>query len=249
MTPAPAVSPLLAAGAVLVDGSDTVSAAHVITRACADALDAVAVGVLVVRESPGSGARVLDVLAASSHAATDLELHQTQVAQGPCVDAVSLGTAVELAGSEQLGRRWPRMADAFGAAGVASVHAEPLRWRGETLGAVGVFLSSAGPVPPGAGSEIRLYADLLTVAVVHGDDRPSPQDVAGAIGAALDRTGAVERAKGVLMHVRGVDGATAFQLLAERAGATGTPLTTVADELLEDVARGYRTGWAAPQGA
>lgn len=243
MTSPSLVSPLARAGEVLVDGSDAVSAVHTITQMCVRALDGLAAGVMVSREQPVPGAAGLEVLAASSHSAVELELYQLQIAEGPCIEAVSGGSEISESGHGGLRRRWPRMARALAAAGIGSVHAVPLRWRGETFGALNVFFSSTEPVSARRRSEAQLFADLAAVAVVHASSRPTHEDVLGVIGTAVERGAVVERAKGVVMHVRGLDGAGAFLLLVEAAGRAGVPLTVLADELLDETAHGRRPAW------
>src|SRR3954452_15701817 len=65
------------------------------------ALPASAAAVLVDAEG------ALEVLAATSHRALDLEMHQAQADEGPCLDALRGGAEVHEVGAEALVERWP----------------------------------------------------------------------------------------------------------------------------------------------
>ncbi|MFE5308572.1 PAS and ANTAR domain-containing protein [Isoptericola sp. NPDC056605] len=73
------------------------------------------------------------------------------------------------------------------------------------------------------------------------------RDVRRALDSAFVSAAAIERAKGVLMAVHGVDEDTAENLLAEAAGATGATLREAATQLMAHLAAGEGFGRGAKQ--
>src|SRR4051794_19273492 len=123
-----AADALAKASAALVAETDIAGFLASLLKSAVDVLQIDACGILVE-----DGDR-LDLLAASSHAASELELHQAQLDEGPCVDAHESGSAVNVHGSE-LAARWPEFGRTMLDSGFSSVHASPLRWHGVSLGA------------------------------------------------------------------------------------------------------------------
>src|SRR4051794_7373473 len=72
-----------------------------LTIDCMAPLAADSAAILVAE--PGA---VLTLLTASSHAAADIELLQTQQSRGPCVDAIRTGEYVFAVGAQALVDRW-----------------------------------------------------------------------------------------------------------------------------------------------
>src|SRR4051812_38864409 len=94
---------------------------------CQRVLSVDATGIMVLSR----GGR-LELLAASSHRSAELELHQSQIDEGPCVDAATADVTVIVAGDESLRDRWPRFGPAMVHAGFRSVHSAPLQRDGAT---------------------------------------------------------------------------------------------------------------------
>jgi GAF domain-containing protein len=92
----------------------------------------------------------LRAVAASSEDAQLMELLQLQSDQGPCLDCVRSGSPVnviDLTVPAAAGR-WPVFAAAVAdSAAFRSVHALPLRLRGEAIGALNLFHRHPGPLP------------------------------------------------------------------------------------------------------
>ena len=86
---------------------------------------------------------------ASSNEESDwTELMQIQADEGPCVDCVRTGEPVTITDLDNAAARWPRFAAALaGAARYRSVHALPLRLRGQAIGGMNLFHTRPGPLP------------------------------------------------------------------------------------------------------
>jgi hypothetical protein len=96
---------------------------------CARLLDVTAVGLLL---ADPRGA--LHVVAASSDRVADLEAFQAQRGQGPCHTCYLDGAPVNVPDLEAAAARWPDFAAVAAKAGVASVHAVPMRLRDDIVG-------------------------------------------------------------------------------------------------------------------
>jgi hypothetical protein len=173
----------------------------------------------------------LDLLAASSHAAVDLEIHQAQLEEGPCVDAHASGEAVDAHGSELLGR-WPRFGQHLLDLGFGSTHASPLRWHGTPIGAMGMFRRADEPLTPEETTVAQAFADLATLLIVQ-TDKVDLDSVRRRIQMMLDTRVVIEQAKGVLAEQHDVDMGEAYQLLLQRAAQDGGQLTSVARAVLD----------------
>lgn len=115
--------------AALVRDYDT---AEVLAQLLDDAqteLGAAAVGLLVRTESGD-----LEVLTATSHRATYLELYQAQQEAGPCVDSIDNLEQIHVIGAAAITKRWPTVGRKIVDAGYVEVHAFPLSCRSAPLG-------------------------------------------------------------------------------------------------------------------
>lgn len=233
------VSAVLAAAnaAMVATDPDVTGALARLLTGVTRALPARAAALLV--QSDGS----LEVLAATSHRARDLEQFQSQVDQGPCLDAIHTGVEVHAVGAAALTERWPVTGPVILAAGYQSVQAVPLRWQGTVFGALNVFREEAVGFTDQQ-EDCRALADAVTLVIVsaHLDDE---QLVAGLHSALAERA-LVEQAKGALAHVLSVDMASAYDALVTRADAEGVPLGVAARRVMERARTGTLGTSASP---
>ena len=177
----------------------------------------------------------LELLAATSHRAEELELYQIQLEEGPCFEAVETGAAASATGIAVIEQRWPAVARHFSRAGFASAHATPLIWQGDTIGALNLFWADEEPDSSDVGKLIQGFTDMATLTIVHGSDVPIGavlQRIRGALGERM----IVEQAKGVLAHERNLGQAEAFSVLMDIAAAADEPLTLTASTIVERAA-------------
>jgi hypothetical protein len=243
MTRRTAVSALADVTAALVDSYDVVSTLTDLTRACAEVLDAGAAGILVLGplgSQAGSTGQALELLAASSHAAAELEAFQGQVREGPCLDAIAGNADVSARTTDELTDRWPRMGAAVAASGFCAVHAVPLRWRGSAFGALNVFLPTERELDAGDATAARAFADVATLAIVHARATHDGGRIVREIQDALEGRIVVEQAKGVVAVQEGVHPGDAFHLLVERATRDRMSLTQVAAQVVASAEQAAR---------
>jgi GAF domain-containing protein len=96
----------------------------------------------------GDARHGLRPVAASSEDAQTMELRQLQAAEGPCLEAYRTITQVRVPELDAAAQRWPTFAAAVANAGAyRSVHAIPMRLRGQAVGAMNLFHASPGRCP------------------------------------------------------------------------------------------------------
>ncbi len=216
---------------VAPDMDITGALASILTGAT-EALPAAAAAVLVEHDG------ALEVLATTSHRATDLEILQHQVDEGPCLDAVRTGEAVGASERAELRRRWPVAGAAIDRGGYHSLLATPLVWQGRTFGAFNVFHTQGQPVD-GQRAACRALADAVTLVLV--TSRLDPPSLTPGLAAALAERAVVEQAKGALAHVHCLEMAEAFDRLVATAHAEDSTLGVTARQVMEQARnRGLR---------
>jgi transcriptional regulator with GAF, ATPase, and Fis domain len=122
------------AAAAMVQQADIADTLARLLDDCAKLTTATAIG-LLVKNGDGD----LELLAATSHRATELELYQLQQNHGPCLDAARHGAALSAHSGDAIADRWGRVGEAIVKAGFHAVQAVPLRWHGKTIGAMNAF--------------------------------------------------------------------------------------------------------------
>lgn len=213
----------------LVDDFDVVDLMNTLVTTCGEVLHTSAAG-LLLNDPQG----VLHVVASSSEETRVLELMQLQNAEGPCLDSVREGRAVTADDLEQERRRWPSFVEAALDVGYRSVHALPLRLRNETIGSLNLFRSQPPPLTAEEQRVAQALAAVATIGVLQHRAVFRASQLADQLQVALDSRVVIEQAKGVLAERRGLDMATAFEMMRRHARSTNQRLSAVA----EDVTRG-----------
>src|SRR4051794_5734914 len=122
----------------LVDDYDVIEVLDRLVAHSVALLSADAAGIMLVE--PGGRLRVV---ASSSEESGWTELMQIQADEGPCVDCVRTGQPVVVTDLDEAAGRWPQLVAALAGKGsYRSVHALPLRLRGQAIGGM-------NPTPPG----------------------------------------------------------------------------------------------------
>ncbi|MCW0213572.1 MAG: GAF and ANTAR domain-containing protein [Pseudonocardia sp.] len=175
----------------------------------------------------------LRMVASSSEAAEFMELLQLQAGEGPCMDCYRTATAV---GAPDLARdpRWPGFTAAVLAHGrFRSVHALPLRLRGDAIGALNLFHRIPGPLPADDLALGQALADVATIGILSERAVRRGTVVTEQLQHALDTRIVIEQAKGVLSEQAGVGLDEAFERLRSYARHHNLRLADVARRLLD----------------
>ena len=177
----------------------------------------------------------LEVLASTSHRAEELEVHQAQADEGPCLDAIHSGTVDDACGRDAIEGRWPVTGPVIVRSGYTALAAIPLRWQGGTFGALNVFRKEA----VGFGDDLldcRALGDALTLVLIAGD--LGPDHVIEGLRAALRDRAVVEQAKGVLAETRSLEMDDAFDALLALARVHGDTLGVTAHRVMQEARQG-----------
>ena len=207
----------------LVDNFDVVDLLSGLTADCAQLLDIASAGLLLADQR-----RVLHVLAASSEVTRNLEVFQVQRDEGPCLDCYRSGAPVVASDLAAQEGRWPQFAPAAVAAGFASVHAVPMRLKGDVLGALGLFGAQVGALPEEDLALAQALAHVSSVAIVHGTTAADANALTAQLQGALRSRVVVEQAKGLLAQGGDLDMDQAFAALRRYARDHNQRLSEVA---------------------
>lgn len=211
----------------LTEGFDVVDLLTGLTVRCAELLDVAEAGLLLADE-----AGVLHVMAASSEASRQVELYQLQRDQGPCLDCYVTGTPTLVADLTAHRDSWPAFVAAATEAGFASVHAVPMRLRGTTLGALGLFGTQVGVLNDEDVSLAQALADCASIALVQHRVSAEGEELREQLQNALTSRIAIEQAKGILAHQGSLNMDQAFATLRRYSRDHNQPLTQVARALV-----------------
>lgn len=232
MTEKSVAQSLSEAAAMLVSSDDVTGTLVGVLQECAEALGADAVGV-VVRADRGE----VELLSATSHEASQLEVYQIQQDTGPCLEVLTSGAAVVAIGADELAGRWPKIGPSIVDSGFRSVHAVPIRWQGTVFGALNTFYHGAHALDADEALLLQTFADVATLAIL-APARITAERLAEVVDAALAGRAVVEQAKGVLAYTHQLSVSEAYERLLALAAGSETNLTTVSEQVLRGVLRG-----------
>jgi GAF domain-containing protein len=214
------VAAFVAMSGSLVQGHDVNELLTQLAADCARLLDVSAVGLLL---ADPRGA--LHVVAASSERVADLEAFQAQRAQGPCHTCYLDGQPVNVPDLAAAAARWPEFAAVAAKAGVASVHAVPMRLRDAIIGALNLFGTTPGRLDEADLRLAQALADVATIALVQDRAAADRNTVNEQLQTALDSRVVVEQAKGVLSYSGDLDMPSAYAALRSYARDHNIQLT------------------------
>lgn len=212
----------------LVADYDMVDVLTQLTENCVDLLDTAAAGLLLTDQRGR-----LHVAAASSERTELLELFQVQASEGPCLDCFRTGRSVSVGDLETAIDRWPEFVPAALAAGFVSVHAVPMRLRGDVIGGLNLFGSRRGVLSEADTRVAQALADTATIGILSERAIRHSELLTEQLQTALNNRITIEQAKGVLAHAGGIEMGEAFTALRAYGRANSTRLHEVALRLVE----------------
>lgn len=210
----------------LVADYDVVDLLDTLVNVCADVLAAEAAGLLLA----GGDGR-LSVVASTSEGSQLVELMQLHDG-GPCVDCYHSGKSVHVTDFRDVRDKWPGFVETAEEHGYHSMHAVPLRLRGTTLGALGMFRTETGELSDQDASVAQALADVATIGILHERAVRENETARQQLQGALDSRVLIEQAKGVIAHQKSVDMDVAFKTLRDYARSHGQLLRSVAEKVV-----------------
>ena len=207
----------------LVGGYDLIDLLQTLVDRAVDLFDATDAGIIL-----GPDTHHLDVIASTSETSRIVGLMQLRAGEGPCVEAVTTGTVVSVVDQDEMTTRWPTFAAAAEGSGYVSVHAIPLRLRGEVIGSLNLFRDHEGALNEDDAIAAQALADVATISVLQERTIHDGTLVREQLQRALDSRVVIEQAKGVIAFTHHLDMDAAYRLIRHHARSTQTPMSAVA---------------------
>ncbi len=218
----------------LVDNFDVVELLTRLTDRCVEVLDVTAAGLMLV--APDGDLRVV---ASSSEEMRVVELFELQAQEGPCPDCYRTGEPVLNQNLAADNGRWPQFGPVALEAGFRSVHAIPMRLRGQTIGALNLFRADEGLLEEADVLAAQALADAATIAILAHRAAVQTYVVTEQLNQALKSRITIEQAKGIIAERARLDMTQAFSWLRNHA--------RIHNLLLGDVARSVIDGTVTPE--
>jgi GAF domain-containing protein len=212
----------------LTDEFDVVDLLTMLADRCVAVLDVSAAGLMLV----GADGQ-LRVVASSNEAMRLVELFELQSQEGPCLDCYRTLQPVLNEHLGARGARWPHFAPVALEAGFHSVHALPLRLRGEAIGALNLFRADRADIEEADIVAGQALADAATIAILQHRAVLEVQLVNAQLEHALRSRIVIEQAKGVLAERAGFDVEAAFTSMRQHARDNNLKLADVARGVVE----------------
>ncbi len=220
-----------ALGAAMSELARTLQHEHASEHATLEAVTAAAVEAV-----PGAEHAAISLVVrgrtVQSHAATDplaerIDARQTELGQGPCLDAVWQQESVHIPdmGAES---RWPRFTAAAAEAGIGAMLCFPLFVTEARLGALNLYASQAGAFDEEARITGLIFATHAAVAITGARQEET-------LSTALAHRDIIGQAKGIVMERFHLDAPRAFALLARLSQTENIKLRDIATQIVADI--------------
>jgi GAF domain-containing protein len=212
----------------LVDDYDVIDLLDRLAGHCVQLLAADAAGIMISDDQ-----HRLRVVASTNEQSDWMELLQLEADEGPCMDCYRTGKAVSVADLKTAAQRWPRFVPALAQRGAyGSVHALPLRLRGEAIGTLNLFHNEPGPLPPADLALGQAMADVATIGILSEQAINRAEVLSGQLQTALDKRIIIEQAKGVLAERGHLSMDEAFDRLRRYARNNNLRLSDLAADVV-----------------
>ena len=212
----------------LVDEYDVVDLLQMLVETCAETLDVVAAGILLV-DNEGR----LELVASTSEASRIVELIQLSSDAGPCIESFETGRVVSVASIDRSPPKWKRFRDIAMEEGFRSAHAVPLRLRDSRIGTLNLLGANEGTLNEEDILVAQALADVATIGILQHRAIRDGDDLARQLQGALNSRVVIEQAKGVLSHLHNVSMDKAFALLRDYSRENNLGLAEVAIAIVE----------------
>ncbi len=212
----------------LVADFDVAELLRYLSERCVEVLDVTAAGLMLASLSGE-----LQVMASSSDEMRILELFEVQTDEGPCADCYRTGQPVVNADVAVVNGRWPQFAPRAVAAGFRSVHALPMRLRGQTVGALNLFRATEGALEVDDVMAAQAFADVATIAILQDRSARAVHTLNEQLAQALNTRITIEQAKGIIAQAARVDMTGAFDRLRSHARNQNMKLSDVARAVVD----------------
>jgi GAF domain-containing protein len=212
----------------LVADFDVVELLTVLTGRCVDVLGVAAAGLMLIGIDGD-----LRVMASSSEAMRVLELFELQTHEGPCLECYQSGQPILNLNLASTTRRWPRFTPEAIEAGFRSVHALPMRLRGDVIGALNLFHVEPDEMEQDDVVAAQALADVATIAILQHRAAIEAQVLNEQLHLALNGRIVIEQAKGIVAERKRLTMEEAFYALRNHARNNRLLLVDVANGVID----------------
>jgi len=212
----------------LTDHYDVVELLHTLVVECT-AIVAATAGGLMLADPLGE----LQLVASTDESAELVELMQLAAGAGPCVDCFHTATAVSVPEIATSTPEWPDFRAAALQQGYQSVHATPMKLRGEVIGTINLFKVAPGALGRRDAAVVQALADVATIGVIQQRISAESQLVAEQLQSALESRVLIEQAKGAVSQATGLTMDEAFGALRNYARDGNLTLHSVATAVVD----------------
>lgn len=212
----------------LVDDYDIIDLLDRLAGHTVELLASEAAGIML-----GDARGTLRLVASTDERSDWMELLQIEADEGPCVECYRSGTAVTVTDLADAAVRWPRFVAALAERGsYGSLHALPLRLRGEPIGTLNLFHREPGPLPAADLALGQALADIATIGILSERAVRRGEVVNEQLQTALTSRVVIEQAKGVLAERGRLSMDDAFDRLRRYARGHNLRLAEVARDVV-----------------
>jgi GAF domain-containing protein len=217
-------SAFVAVADTLTTDFDVVDLLHTLVEQCTTILDADAGGLMLV-----DGGGRLQLMTSTSEGADLVEVMQLNADSGPCIDCFASGVAISVPDIERSGHRWPAFRKAAVQAGFLSVHATPLKLRGQIIGTMNLFGTRRGALSERDAAAAQALSDVATIGILQERLVREGAIVAEQLHRALDTRILVEQAKGIIAHSLSITMEESFAVIRTYARNNNFTIRSVAE--------------------
>jgi GAF domain-containing protein len=174
----------------------------------------------------------LHVLASTSERAADVEEEQLGVRQGPCLHSYRTASMVDVPDIRDVTDRWPDFARTALALGFRAAHATPMTLRGQTVGAINVFLQHEGSMTERDVALLDAFAHAATIGLLHSRSLNAQTVLSEQLQHALDSRIVIEQAKGAIAERYQIGIDAAFARIRAHSRRASAPLRVIAEQIV-----------------
>lgn len=211
---------------VLPSAYDAAMALEELTDTAVELLDLSSSGVSL--EEAGH----LRFVTASDHMASELELAQERLQEGPCHEALRRGVPVTTDDLPTDADRWPLYGARAAELGIRAVAGLPMRLAGVPVGALNLYSTTARTWSTEDVDIAQVLADAATGYVVNAVKLHQRERLSEQLQHALTSRVVVEQAKGITANDRGVGVDEAFEIIRSHARSHNASLHDVATAIV-----------------
>lgn len=211
----------------LVADFDLIGFLHTLTDASVEVLDVQAAGLMLADQ------RGMLRSAAATGNVGPLEDFELAYGHGPCVDCFTSGSPVVNLGGDEARRRWPEFSERAERAGYLSVHALPLRLRGQVIGAINLYCARHARLGTVELNIAQALADVATIGLLQERIIRDKTVLTEQLQSALNSRILIEQAKGVIAERHETSPSDAFTALRDYARKHSLPLAGLAASVLD----------------